>query len=427
MKVKLIHDWICASISYDATMLKQGMVTNQDVQTVLATRKAVCSGYSRVFQSMADFAGIPCVTVSGFVKNQRGARGLSQDNSHAWNLVQVYGRWHIVDTTFDAGYVKDWVFVKKYSTENLFVDPAQSIYARYPKESGQQLLASPISGQDFLNLPDVEPAFFDYGLEFDSKRIAWENPTLGLFCLELKGNDEDMVIDGVLIGPDGKELPGATFIQRPGAGRYSILASMTQKASYTLEIYAKRRGEARFDYLIDAGKFEGKIVPALDKADRVVLSSLFEKIPASNHYRFKEDPFSLASKDTALRLLAAAGFPADSLQKVLSLKLLNQRASATSSYPKVYARYQNSTADSLASPLLGTLKVGEEVRFAYRSEESKEAALIMGDKFYTMKKGSDGIFSLSLKIPASGRISLGLSENGIDYDIALSWEAVPKP
>lgn len=277
LKAKLIHDWICASISYDAAMLRQGTVANQDIQSVLSSRKAVCSGYSRVFQAMADFAGIPCVTVSGYVKNQRGARGLGQDNSHAWNLVQIHGRWYIVDTTFDAGYVKEWVFVKKYSTENLFVDPARSIYARYPKEAWHQLLSSPLSGQDFLNLPDAETAFFDYGLEFDSQRIAWENPTLGLYSLELKGGKDEIVLDGALLGPDGRELPGATFLKRPGSGRYGISASMPQKGVYTLEVYAKRRGEARFDYLVESAKFEGKILPALDKADRTALAPHIRK------------------------------------------------------------------------------------------------------------------------------------------------------
>jgi hypothetical protein len=424
MKVKLIHDWICASIAYDAAMLKQGVVTNQDIQTVLASRKAVCSGYSRVFQTMADFAGIPCVTVSGYVKNQRGARGLSQDNSHAWNLVQIYGRWYIVDTTFDAGYVKDWIFVKKYSTENLFIDPAQSIFTRFPKESGHQLLGSPISGQDFLNLPDAEPGFFEYGLGFDSARIAWENPTLGLFGLEIQAKTGEIVLDGALIGPDGRELPGATFLQRRDGNRYVIVASIPSVGSYTLDVYAKKRGEVRFDYLMDTAKFEGKILPALDKAERSALAALFEKIPASGHYRFKEDPFSPETRDVAIKLLTSAGFPPGSLQKVLSLKLINQRKSEIASYPKVYGRYQNSSSDSLAAPLSGILKVGELIKFVYHSKESKEAALILGDDFHPMARTPDGVFSLDFKIPKPGKISLGLSENGIDYDIALAWQAI---
>jgi hypothetical protein len=362
--------------------------------------------------------------VSGYVKNQRGARGLSQDNSHAWNLVQIHGRWHIVDTTFDAGYVKDWIFVKKYSTENLFLDPAQSIYTRFPKETWQQLLSSPISGQDFLNLPDVESGFFDYGLSFDSKRLAWENPTLGLYGLEIQATTGDIVLDGALVGPDGREIPGATFLQRRDGNRYVIVASIPALGNYTLELYAKKRGEVRFDYLIDTAKFEGKILPALDKAERSALAALFEKVPASRHYRFKEDPFSPETRDLAIRLLTAAGFPPGSLQKVLSLKLVNQRKSEIACYPKVYGRYQNSESDSLSAPLSGVLKVGEKINFVYHSKESKEAALILGDDFYPMARSPEGVFNLEFKIPKPGKISLGLSENGIDYDISLSWQAI---
>ncbi len=424
-KVKLIHDWICATIAYDAPMLESGNAVNQDIQSVLASGRAVCSGYSRLFQAMADTAGIPCVTVSGYIKNQRGVRGLSQDNSHAWNLVQVLGRWYIVDVTFDAGYVRDWIFVKKYSTDNLFIDPTRSIYSRFPKEAWQQLLPLPISGQDFLALPDLENDFFSYGLELAAPAPAWATQTRGSYGLDIDSPAPDIVLEGVLYDAADREMPGAVFIQRPGRGRRRLLATIPSKGVFTFELYAKKSGEERLDYLIEAAKFEQKALSALGQADKAELLSNFRKIDAPRAYLFAEDPFDEGQKQRVMELLRKAGYSLGPLKKVLTLQLVNQAPGQISYFPKVYARYQNSTSDSLISPLSGRLKTGSMERFSYKSPESNEAALIIDDAFVSLSKNEDGVFELDLKIPATDTINLGLSENGKNYDITLAWEVGP--
>ena len=424
-KVKLIHDWICATIAYDVAMLKSGVAVNQDIQTVLGSRKALCSGYARLFQAMAEMAGIPCITVSGYIKNQRGVRGFGQDNSHAWNLAQILGRWYIVDTTFDAGYVEDWVFVKKYSTDNLFIDPARSIYSRFPKEAWQQLLPSPITGQEFLALPDLENDFFSYGLELTSPAPAWAIRTRGSFSLDISSGARDIILEGVLIDAAGREVPGAVFIQRPAPGRRRLLASLPSKGDYGFEVYAKNPGEERIDYLIEAAKFEQKALIALDQAGRAEILSHFRKIATPRAYLYVEDPFDQGQRQRVMELLRGAGYPLGPLKKVLSLKLINHAPAQFPGYPAVYARYQNSSADSLLSPLAGRLKAGSEILFSYKSPESRDAALIIGDTFIPLFKNQEGIFELGLKIPKAEKLSLGLSENGKNYDIALAWEIVP--
>jgi len=58
-------------------------------------------------------------------------------------------------------------------------------------------------------------------------------------------------------------------------------------------------------------------------------------------------------------------------------------------------------------------------------DRSRDAALIIGDTFIPLFKNQEGIFELGLKIPKAEKLSLGLSENGKNYDIALAWEIVP--
>lgn len=93
-----------------------------DPEGVLLDGKAVCSGYSETYYLMATAAGLNAKVVTG---NANG--GL-----HAWNLVQIDGKWLVVDVTWndndeepnkylnisqnDPNYLKDHVILEKYKS-----------------------------------------------------------------------------------------------------------------------------------------------------------------------------------------------------------------------------------------------------------------------------------------------------------------------
>lgn len=54
-------------------------------------------GYAEIFKLCADKAGFDSVTVSGKVPPRAGYI----NNGHAWNLVNIDGKWKVVDTTWD--------------------------------------------------------------------------------------------------------------------------------------------------------------------------------------------------------------------------------------------------------------------------------------------------------------------------------------
>jgi hypothetical protein len=429
-KVKLIHDWICLNISYDAPMLKSGVAVNQTIEAVLKSKTAVCSGYSRVFQSMADYTGIPCITVSGYIKNQAGQRGLNQNNSHSWNLVQIQGLWYIVDVTFDSGYVKDWVFVRKYSTDALFVPPSASLYTRFPKQEEYQLVQMPITGQQFLNLPDIEGAFFSYGFDIPQPRLSWNNTSQGSFSVVLHSPIPGIVLDAALFGTDGKEILQSTMIQRESETTKRLLFTIPSVGSHTIEVYAKFTDERRFDYLIDSSTYDSKIVPELKKlvkdtkitnSDLSFFSAMFERLPTAKYYRYREDPFDSTKSEKVSSLLKLAGHSTGSLQKILAFNLSNERPSSIQRFPYFYAQYQNAQFDSLLEPLDGFLSVGKRIKFMYFAPDSPKAALFAGDKVFHMTKAQDGTFSVEINIPSVDRIRLGLSQNGSDYAMAAAW------
>ncbi|WP_054943455.1 transglutaminase domain-containing protein [Paenibacillus ihuae] len=89
-KVKVIHDWVVLNLKYDNTYSKYTAYEG------LQSGSAVCQGYSLLTYKLLLGAGIPNKIVEGKAKPEGGV-----SQSHAWNLVQLDGRWYHLDTTWD--------------------------------------------------------------------------------------------------------------------------------------------------------------------------------------------------------------------------------------------------------------------------------------------------------------------------------------
>jgi len=374
MKVKLIHDWICLNISYDAAMLSRGQVTGQDIASVWKSRTAVCSGYARLFQSMAEAAGLRCVVVSGFAKNQGGRRGLGQENSHAWNIVEIGGASYIVDATFDAGYVEKGRFIRRYSTDDLFVAPGASIFTRFPKEEQYQLLPKPVGAAGFLASPDIEGAYFALGLRAPGG-LAWSNAARGRYALDIDAASPGLILDAAVYGPDGAEIRQASLMQRRPPSGWTLLIAMRDIGVHRVEFYAARAGD-----LAAAGNAAGA------------------------------------------GAAAGAGNVPGELRKVMTFLADNKAPSDIGGFPRVYARYQRSAEDSLIEPLSGALRRGAATSFAYSAPGSPAAMIVAAGRQFPMAKGADGVFRLNLVLPAdTGEVRLALSEGGDTYGVAIAW------
>ncbi|MDQ0196147.1 transglutaminase domain-containing protein [Paenibacillus wynnii] len=89
-KVRVIHDWVVLHLKYDNSYRKYTAYEG------LQSGSAVCQGYSLLTYKMLKEAGINNRIVEGTARPE-GARS----QSHAWNLVQLDGRWYHMDTTWD--------------------------------------------------------------------------------------------------------------------------------------------------------------------------------------------------------------------------------------------------------------------------------------------------------------------------------------
>ena len=75
-----IHDWLTHNAYYDLDYLYYG-------PDIIARGKGVCDSYSKAFRLLCNAAGIPCERVIG--------------STHAWNAIQLGGKWYLVDVTWD--------------------------------------------------------------------------------------------------------------------------------------------------------------------------------------------------------------------------------------------------------------------------------------------------------------------------------------
>ncbi|APO47714.1 transglutaminase [Paenibacillus xylanexedens] len=84
-KVKVIHDWIVLNLSYDTSLKKYTAYDG------LVTGSTVCQGYSLLAYRMLERVGI----------DNRIVEGTAGGQLHAWNIVNLDGKWYHMDTTWD--------------------------------------------------------------------------------------------------------------------------------------------------------------------------------------------------------------------------------------------------------------------------------------------------------------------------------------
>lgn len=119
-KIREVHNWLIENIEYDVALEADEPYS---ISGALTEGKAVCEGYARSFKYIMDELRIPCVLVSGTGTNSNG-----ETESHAWNYVQLDGKWYAIDVTWDDpiilgnGYVTDDTYYKHFlKGENTFM------------------------------------------------------------------------------------------------------------------------------------------------------------------------------------------------------------------------------------------------------------------------------------------------------------------
>lgn len=86
-KAMVVHDYLCDTILYSFSL----GVTAHDIEGAILEKKAVCEGYALAYKYYMNRLGIPCKVIGG----------MGDGGPHAWNQIEINGKWYLVDATWD--------------------------------------------------------------------------------------------------------------------------------------------------------------------------------------------------------------------------------------------------------------------------------------------------------------------------------------
>ncbi|XP_064609540.1 uncharacterized protein LOC135473611 [Liolophura sinensis] len=143
-------------------------------------------GYAELFQKMCSLAKVACVLIHGFVKGVGYEPGEEvTDHVGVWSAVFVRDSWRLVDCQWGSSHVSvggaggSSASSKKqhrkaasmsYAYEEFYflTDPHHLIYSHFPYDDRWQLLARPLTLDEFQKMAYLKPSFFDLAFDLDS-------------------------------------------------------------------------------------------------------------------------------------------------------------------------------------------------------------------------------------------------------------------
>ncbi len=151
-KTRAIYVWIARNIEYDLNAYLNGKIDNQEIFDVLGKGKAICSGFSNLFTFLCQQANIKAEIVEGNAKVLGYQNNVIFTNlNHAWNAVNIYGYWYLLDVTWATG--DPFLFNKLDKNVDLnahfLVPPETFIKTHLPADPDWQLLKDKVSITEF--------------------------------------------------------------------------------------------------------------------------------------------------------------------------------------------------------------------------------------------------------------------------------------
>lgn len=172
-KVRLLFTWTATHIYYDDASFNSGNYADMSAASVLKRHKGVCDGYSNLFKTLCDSAGIKAVKITGYAKGygyNPGDKFTKTD--HAWNAVSIDGKWRLMDVTWASGYGKNvnGKLVSKQQFNNFWynTNPQAFIFSHLPENPAWQLLPGKIIKlADYERMPALDDSYFAIGFKPD--------------------------------------------------------------------------------------------------------------------------------------------------------------------------------------------------------------------------------------------------------------------
>ena len=240
-KARIIYRWITHNITYDVAALSdlfnRNIYPDVTTQAVLTDRSTICSGYANLYQQLAQQMGLKSLIILGYAKGVNYAVGNNNEINHAWNGVQIEGKWYLVDATWGAGTIKNNVFQPEFNPHYFATHPQEFIYSHFPKNPQWQLVNFPYARNQFDSLAHVSDNLFKHDIELVSHQ-NYSIYTDGRVNITLKV-PQNVVAIAKLESKDGNHLSDNYTLVQKQNNYININAAFPRKGNYKLDIFAK--------------------------------------------------------------------------------------------------------------------------------------------------------------------------------------------
>lgn len=250
-KTYVLFRWVTLNIRHEVKALPSEPARNQYPGIVLHRRRSQSSGYAQLMAALGAAAGLDIRQISGFAKGTAYTPGQAMNgaSNHSWNAVHIEGQWYLLDASWAAGWIKNKKrFVRRYNDFFFLTPPAQLIYSHLPRDERWQLLAQPVSSEQFVAMPCLQPAFFRHGITLVSHH-SLSISSDGTLAIRLDARP-DTLISARLKGDKHPSSGWRTQVHTTH-GQTTIHVALPRRGSYELQIFAvgKNRNR-RHDYVM---------------------------------------------------------------------------------------------------------------------------------------------------------------------------------
>ncbi|KAJ7988839.1 hypothetical protein DPEC_G00313350 [Dallia pectoralis] len=168
-RLRAIWVWLCHNIDYDVTGYLGQSKKLCSPEEVIAAGRGLCCGYSSLCTELCRVVGIECLEVPGHSKGIGHRRGRSLQgvkSDHLWNAVCLGGQWYLLDACWGAGRVDmdTNTFINRFDDFYFLTEPEDFIDSHFPDQESWQLLATPISLEEFERRVFKTSSFYTLGL-----------------------------------------------------------------------------------------------------------------------------------------------------------------------------------------------------------------------------------------------------------------------
>ena len=211
-QIKVIHDWLVINNKYNTSYDQNvNYESNTPVGALVSRYDPVCEAYSEGFLLLANYVNIPAVYGTGTATNSSGSE------AHAWNYVQIGGKWYFLDATWDDP-LPDRGSNVSYE---YFLTTIPNSHVKDPKE----VLPTPFTTEPYKRTMNAE--FIVTGNSYYYKQNG--NPIKGYDTVKISSSssflDEPLV---TYYDENNNKLPGAPS----QIGKYKILFTAPEDSIY---------------------------------------------------------------------------------------------------------------------------------------------------------------------------------------------------